>query len=64
MIPLLCLTLEDFGALNNIAVIEDEINREITKISQWLHSSKLLLNTPNLSLWCSLNTPKSFLSLN
>ena len=24
-------TLENFGALNNIAVIEDEINREITK---------------------------------
>ena len=38
-------TLENFGALNNIAVIEDEINREITKISHWLHSNKLLLNT-------------------
>ena len=29
----LVLTLENFSALNNIAVIEDEINREITKIS-------------------------------
>ena len=27
------------------AVIEDEINNEITKISHWLHSNKLLLNT-------------------
>ena len=26
-------TLENFGTLNTIAVIEDEINREITKIS-------------------------------
>ena len=26
-------------------MIEDEINREITKISHWLHSNKLLLNT-------------------
>ena len=26
-------TLENFGALNNIAVIEDEINREIFRIS-------------------------------
>ena len=34
-------TLENFGALKNIAVIEDEINREITKISYWLHSNKL-----------------------
>ena len=38
-------TLENFGTLNNIAVIEDEINKEITKISHWLHSNKLLLNT-------------------
>ena len=29
----LVYTLENFGALNNIAVIEDEINGEITKIS-------------------------------
>ena len=26
-------TLQNFGTLNNIAVIEDEINKEITKIS-------------------------------
>ena len=36
--------LENFGALNNIAGIEDEINREIIKISHCLHSNKLLLN--------------------
>ena len=38
-------TLQNGGALNNIAVIEDEINREISKISHWLHSNKLMLNT-------------------
>ena len=41
----LVFTLENCGALNNIAVIEDEINREITIISHWLHSNMLLLNT-------------------
>ena len=30
-------TLENVGALNNIAVIEEEINREISRISHWLH---------------------------
>ena len=43
-------TLENFGALHNIAMIEDEINRSITKISHWLHSNKLFLK---------LNTAKS-----
>ena len=38
-------TLEHFSALNNIAVIEDEINREISRIFDWLHSNRLLLNT-------------------
>ena len=30
---------------NQHSIIEDEINKEITKISHWLHSNKLLLNT-------------------
>ena len=41
----LVYTFKNFGTLNNIAVIEDEIIKEITKISHWLHSNKLLLNT-------------------
>ena len=52
-----------FGALNNIAVIEDKINREITRISHCLHSNKLLLNTAKSKFMVFLNTPKPFLSL-
>ena len=52
-------TLENFGALNNIAVIEDEINREITKISHWLHSNKLLLNTAKSKFMVFFKHPKA-----
>ena len=52
-------TLENFGALNNIAVIEDEINREITKISHWLHSNKLLLNTAKSKFMVFFNSLES-----
>ena len=52
-------TLENFGALNNIAVIEDEINREITKISHWLHSNKLLLNTAKSKFMVFFKHPKT-----
>ena len=52
-------TLENFGALNNIAVIDDEINREITKISHWLHSNKLLLNTAKSKFMVFFKHPKA-----
>ena len=52
-------TLENFGALNNLAVIEDEINREITKISHWLHSNKLLLNTAKSKFMVFFKHPKA-----
>ena len=52
-------TLENFGALNNIAVIEDEIKREITKISHWLHSNKLLLNTAKSKFMVFFKHPKA-----
>ena len=52
-------TLENFGALNNIAVIvEDEIIRKITKTSHWLHSNKLLLNTANSKFMVFFKHPK------
>ena len=43
-------TLEHFSALNNIAVIEDEINREISRTFDWMHSNRLLLNTAKSKL--------------
>ena len=52
-------TLENFGDLNNIAVIEDEINREFTKISHWLHSNKLLLNTAKSKFMVFFKHPNS-----
>ena len=61
----LVFTLDNFVALNNtsIAVVEDEINREITKISHWLHSNKLLLNTVKSKFMVFFKHPKPFLSL-
>ena len=52
-------TLENFGTLNNIAVIEDEINNEITKISHWLHINKLLLNTAKSKFMVFFKHPKT-----
>ena len=42
-----------------VAVIEDEINREITKISHWLHSIKLLLNTAKSKFMVFFKHPKT-----
>ena len=52
-------TLENCDALNNIAVIEDEINREISRISQRLHSNKLLLNTAKSKFIVVFKHPKT-----
>ena len=52
-------TLEIFGALNNIAVIEDEINREISRISHWLHSNKLFLITAKSKFMVFFKHPKT-----
>ena len=52
-------TLENVGTLNNIAVIEDEINKEITKIFHWLHSNKLLLNTDKSKFMVFFKHPKT-----
>ena len=52
-------TLENFGALNNIAVIKDEINKEITKISHWLHRNKLLLNMAKSKFMVFFKHPKA-----
>ena len=52
-------TLENVGTLNNIAVIDDEINKEITKISHWLHSDKLLLHTAKSKFMVFFKHPKT-----
>ena len=52
-------TLDNFGALNNIAVIEDKVNSEITKLCHWLHSNKLLLNTAKSKFMVFFKHPKA-----
>ena len=53
MTPLLC----------HIAVIEDEINRAISRISHWLHSNKLLLNTAKSMFMVFFKHPKTIAKL-
>ena len=58
-------TFEDFGALNNIAVIKDEINREISRISHWLLSNRtLLLNTAKSKFMVFFKHHKHKLTIN
>ena len=43
MTPLLCQHFKKL-ALRLIAELADELNSEMSRISHWLHSNKLLLN--------------------
>ena len=36
--------LENFGPVNNTNTLEQELNKEISKVNTWLMSNKLLLN--------------------
>ena len=36
--------LENFGSMNDINTLEQELNKEISKVNTWLLSNKLLLN--------------------
>ena len=36
--------LENFGLVNDINTLEQELNKEISKVNTWLLSNKLLLN--------------------
>ena len=61
-------TLENFGDRNNAKEIEQNINKEIYKITTWLHSSKLRLNDSKSKFMIffkhSKVTPKLNISVN
>ena len=52
-------TLENVGALNNIAMIKDKIIKKISIISHWLHSNTLLLNTVKSKFMVFFKHPKA-----
>ena len=56
-------TLKKFWCLNNIAVIEDKINSEISKTFHWLHSNKLLLNTAKSNFMVFFKHPETISKL-
>ena len=41
--------LENFGPVIDINTLEQELNKEISKVNTWLMSNKLLLNVANQS---------------
>ena len=57
-------TLENFGDRNNAKEIEQNIYKEIYKITTWLHSSKLRLNVSKSKFMIFFNHPKTIPKLN
>ena len=51
-------TLENFGDRNNAKKIEQNINKEIYKITTWLHSNKLRLNVSKSKCMIFFKHPK------
>ena len=57
-------TLENFGDRNNAKEIEQNINKEIYKITTWLHSNKLRLNVSKSKFMIFFKHPKVTPKLN
>ena len=57
-------TLENFGDRNNAKEIEQNINKEIYKITTWLHSNKLRLNVSLSKFMIFFKHPKVTPKLN
>ena len=51
-------TLENFGKLTDIASLERELNKDISKVYCWLHSNKLTLNTAKYKFMIFFKHPK------
>ena len=51
-------TLETFGNTNRPTEIENNISNEISKITTWLHSNKLMLNASKSKFMIFLNIPR------
>ena len=57
-------TLENFGDRNNAKEIQQNINKEIYKITTWLHSNKLRLNVSKSKFMIFFKHPKVIPKLN
>ena len=51
--------LKNFGPLNDINTLEQELNREISKVNTWLLSNKLLLNVAKSKFMIFFNNTKT-----
>ena len=51
--------LENFGPLNDIYTLEQELNREISKVNTWLLSNKLLLNVAKSKFMIFFKYPRT-----
>ena len=51
--------LENFGPLNDINTLEQELNREISKVNTWLLSNKLLLNVAKSKFMIFFKHPRT-----
>ena len=57
-------TLENFGKISDVAGLEREVNEEMSKIYDWLHSNKLTLNTAKSKFMIFFKHPKVIPKLN
>ena len=57
-------TLENFGGVNDVASLERELNKEITKVYSWLLRSKLTLNAAKSKFMIFFKVPKVVPRLN
>ena len=51
--------LENFGPVNDINTLEQEINKEISKVNTWLLSNKLLLNVAKSKFMIFFKHPRT-----
>ena len=51
--------LENFGPLNDINTLEQELNREISKVNTWLMSNKLILNVAKSKFMIFFKHPRT-----
>ena len=51
--------LENFGRLNDFNTLEQELNKEISKVNTWLLSNKLILNVAKSKFMIYLKHPRT-----
>ena len=56
--------LENFGPVNDTNTLEQELNKEISKVNRWLLSNKLLLNVAKSKFMIFFKHPRTIPKLN